>query len=44
MSPGRIFDIVAIICFSISTIPQLTPPVNLTALGLAFFALGHLIP
>jgi len=44
MSPGHIFDVVAIVCFAISTIPQFTPPVNLTALGLVFFTLGHLFP
>jgi len=44
MSPGRIFDVVAIVCFAISASPWPTPPVNLTALGLVFFTLGHLFP
>jgi len=44
MSPGRIFDIVAIVCFGIASVPQFTPPVNLTALGLVFFTLGHMFP
>jgi len=44
MNPGRVFDIVAIVCFGIASIPQLTPPVNMTALGLVFFALGHIFP
>ena len=44
MSPGRIFDIVAIVCFAISAVPQLTPPVNMTVLGLVFFTLGHVFP
>jgi len=42
MNPGRVFDIVAIVCFGIAAIPQIAPPVNLTALGLVFFTLGHL--
>jgi len=44
MSPGRIFDIVAVICFAISCVPWPQPPVNLTGLGLVFFTLGHLFP
>jgi len=45
MSPGRIFDIVAIICFAISAVPwPPVPPVNLMGLGLVFFTLGHLFP
>ena len=42
MSPGHIFDVVAIVCFGVATIPQLSPPLNLTALGLVFLTLGHL--
>lgn len=44
MSPGRVFDVVAIICFAVSAVPFPTPPINLTALGLVFFTLGHLFP
>ncbi len=44
MTPGRIFDIVAIVCFAVSTAPITTAPVNLTALGLVFFTLGHIFP
>ena len=44
MKPGMVFDIVAIVCFFTASIPQLTPPVNMTALGLVFFTLGHLFP
>ena len=43
MSPGRIFDVVAIVCFAIAAVP-IAQPVNLTALGLVFFTLGHLFP
>jgi len=45
MTPGRIFDVVALVCFAISTVPwPPQPPVNLTGLGLVFFTLGHLFP
>jgi len=44
MSPGRVFDVVAIVCFAIAASPWPPPPVNLTALGLVFFTLGHLFP
>jgi len=45
MSPGRIFDIVAIACFGIASVPwPPQPPVNLMGLGLLFFTLGHLFP
>jgi len=44
MSPGHIFDVVAIVCFAIAAMPLVSPPVNLTALGLVFFVLGHLFP
>jgi hypothetical protein len=44
MSPGRVFDVVAIICFALAAIPIPAQPVNLTALGLVFFTLGHLWP
>jgi hypothetical protein len=43
MSTGKIFDVVAIVCFAISAIP-ITQPVNLVALGLVFFTLGHMFP
>jgi len=43
MSPGRVFHTVALVCFAIAAIPW-TPPVNLTALGLVFFTLGHMFP
>jgi len=44
VSPGRIFDLVALVCFALSASPWPTPAVNLTALGLVFFTLGHLFP
>jgi len=44
MSPGRIFDVVAIVCFAIAAAPWPQPPVNLTPLGLVFLTLGHLFP
>lgn len=44
MSPGRVFDIVAVICFAIAALPYPTAPVNITALGLVFFTLGHIFP
>jgi hypothetical protein len=44
MSPGHIFDVVAIVCFALAAIPIPSNPVNLTALGLVFFVLGHLFP
>jgi hypothetical protein len=44
MTPGRIFDIVALICFGLAAVPIPAQPVNLTALGLVFFTLGHLFP
>jgi len=43
MSPGRVFDFVAVVCFGIEAMP-FTKPVNLIALGLVFFTLGHLFP
>jgi len=43
MSPGRIFHVVAIVCFAIAAMP-FQPPVNLVALGLVFFTLGHMFP
>jgi len=43
MGPGHIFDVVALVCFGLSAIPwPPQPPVNLTALGLVFFTLGHM--
>jgi hypothetical protein len=42
-SPGHVFDIVAIVCFAVAAIPW-GSPVNLVALGLVFFTLGHLFP
>jgi hypothetical protein len=44
MSPGRVFDVVAIVCFAVSATPWPQPPLNLTAVGLLFFTLGHLFP
>jgi hypothetical protein len=41
MSPGRIFDVVAVICFAVSASPWPQPVVNMTALGLVFLTLGH---
>lgn len=43
MSPGRVFYVVAAICFGIAAVP-IAQPVNLTALGLVFFTLGHMFP
>lgn len=43
MSPERVFDVVAIVCFAVSASPYPTPPVNLTALGLVFFTLAHFV-
>lgn len=43
MSPERVFDVVAIVCFAISASPWPVPVVNLTALGLVFFTLAHLV-
>ena len=43
MSPGHIFDVVAIVAFGLAAVPwPPSPPVNLTALGLVFFTLSHL--
>ena len=42
MSPERVFDVVAIVCFAVSASPYPTP-VNLTALGLVFFTLAHFV-
>lgn len=44
MSPGRLFDVVAIFCFAGAAIPITPQPMNLTALGLIFFTLGHIFP
>lgn len=45
MSPGRVFNIVAAICFGIAALPFPAPGnVNLVALGLVFFTLGHMFP
>lgn len=44
MSPGKIFDIVAIVCFAVSAGPWPVPGVNLLGLGLVFFTLGHMFP
>ena len=43
MSTGKIFDVVAIVCFAVAAIPM-AQPANMTALGLVFFTLGHLFP
>lgn len=43
MSPGHVFDLVAIACFAVAAIPW-GIPVNLVALGLVFFTLAHLVP
>jgi len=40
MSPGRIFDVVAIVCFGCSAIPG--APGGLLQIGLVFFTLGHM--
>jgi hypothetical protein len=42
MSPGRVFDIVAIVCFAVSAIPG--APGGLLQIGLVFFVLGHVFP
>src|SRR5215831_13136370 len=44
MSPGRIFDIVAIACFAVAAIPWAPQPPVWVPLGLIFFTLGHLFP
>lgn len=43
MSPGRIFDFIAVVCFGLAAIP-VTAPINTTALGLVFLTLGHMFP
>ena len=43
MNPGRVFHIVALVCFAVAAIP-ISQPVNMTALGLVFFTLGHMFP
>jgi len=49
MSPARVFDIVAVVCFAVAAIPwppAPSPPYafNLMSLGLVFFTLGHMFP
>lgn len=43
MTPGKIFDVVAVVCFAIASYPM-SPPVNMIGLGLVFFTLGHIFP
>jgi hypothetical protein len=44
MDMSLLFYILAVICFGIATVVgERVKPVNLIALGLAFFALGHVI-
>jgi hypothetical protein len=40
-NPGFVFDVVAVVCFAVAAIPW-PAPVNLVALGLVFFTLGHM--
>ena len=44
MSPGHIFDIVAIVCFALGAVPWAPQPPVWLPLGLVFFALGHIFP
>lgn len=44
MTAGRLCYVVATVFFVVAAIPIPTQPVNLLAIGLAFFSLGHLLP